>query len=95
MDVNSATATSIGALVNSPQPQPAAPKSDQRDKQTKEQQDSAVVKLSAQAQQLHRAENQNNNVERQVVTKSKEAAEPPGIRLMEARTKGGHVNTYA
>lgn len=91
MDVNSATATSVSALVNSPQPQPAAPKSD---KQPQEQQDSTVVKLSERAQQLNRAEDQNNDTER-AETKSKEAAEPSGIRFMEGESKGGRINTFA
>lgn len=94
MDVNSATATSVGALVNSPQPQPATPKHDKPSREQQDQQDSTVVKLSSQAQQLHRAENQNNNTVR-AVTKPKEAAEPTGIRLMEGKSKGGHVNTFA
>ena len=91
MDINNATAVSVGAIVNSPQPQPVAPKNDQ---QPEKQQDSTVVKLSAQAQQMNRAENQNINTER-AETKPQEAAEPPGIQFMEGENKGGRVNTFA
>lgn len=90
MDVSNATATSVSAIVNSPQQQPA-PKSD---KQPEKQQDSTVVKLSAQAQQMNRAENQNINTER-AETRPQEAAEPPGIKFMEGESKGGNVNTFA
>ncbi|MBY0575565.1 MAG: hypothetical protein K2P67_03085 [Gallionellaceae bacterium] len=93
MDVNSATATSVGALVNSPQPQPAAP-TPSIEKRLQEPEDSVVVKLSKQAQQLNRAEDENNNTER-AVTKPKEAAEPSGIRFMEGKSEGGRVDTYA
>lgn len=91
MDVSNATAASVSAIVNGPQPQPPAPKSD---KQPEKQQDSTVVKLSAQAQQMSRAENQNINTER-AETKPQEAAEPPGIQFMEGENKGGRVNTFA
>jgi hypothetical protein len=53
-----------------------------------------VVKLSAQAQQMNRAENQNNNTER-AETRPQEVAEPPGIQFMEGENKGGRVNTFA
>jgi len=85
---SASAATSVGALVNSPQ-QPA-PKSD---KPSQEQQDSTVVKLSKQAQQLHRAESQNNP--QQAETKTKEAAKAPGIQFMEGDSKRGRVSTYA
>lgn len=91
MDVSNATATSVSAIVNGPQQQPPAPKND---KQPEKQQDSTVVKLSVQAQQMSRAENQNNNTER-AETKPQEAAEPPGIQFMEGENKGGRVNTFA
>jgi hypothetical protein len=91
MAVISATANQLGALVNSPQAQPAAPK---QGRKQEDQQESAVVKISKQAQQLSRADEQNNNTAR-AVTKPKEAAEPTGIRLMEGKSKGGHVNTFA
>lgn len=93
MDVNSATATSVGALVNSPQPQPAAP-APSIEKRLQEPEDAVVVKISKQAQQLNRADDQNNNTER-AATKPKEAAGPPGIRFMEGKSKGGHVDTFA
>lgn len=91
MDVSNATAASVSAIVNSPQQQPPAPKSD---KQPEKQQDSTVIKLSAQAQQMNRAENQNINTER-AETRPQEAAEPPGIQFMEGESKGGNVNTFA
>ena len=89
MDVSNVAATSVSTIVNSPQPQQTAPKNE---KQPENQKDSTVVKLSAQAQQLHRTENQNTE---RTETKPKEAAEPPGIKLMEGESKGGRVNTYA
>ena len=91
MDVSNATATSVSALVNSPQPQPAAPKND---KQPEKQQDSTVVKLSNQAQQMSRAQDQNSNTER-TETRPQEKAEPSGIQFMEGESKGGRVNTFA
>lgn len=91
MDVSNATATSVSAIVNSSQPQPPISKND---KQPEKQQDSTVVKLSVQAQQMNRAENQNNNTER-AETRPQEAAEPPGIQFMEGESKGGNVNTFA
>lgn len=91
MDVSNATSTSVSAIVNNPQLQPPAPKND---KQPEKQQDSTVVKLSAQAQQMSRAENQNNNTER-TETRPQEVAEPPGIQFMEGESKGGNVNTFA
>lgn len=91
MDVANPTATSVSALVNSLQP----PKNDkQPEKQPDKQPDSAVVKLSEQARQMNRAENQNNDTER-AETKAQETAEPPGIRFMEGEKKGGRVNTFA
>ena len=94
MDISNSTnpaATSLSALVNSPQPQPQPPK---EEKKSQEQQDSTVVNLSAQAQQLNRTENQNVNTER-AETKVKETAEPPGIKFMEGESKGGRVDTFA
>ena len=91
MDVSNATATSVSAIVNSPQQQLPAPKND---RQPDKQQDATVVKLSAQAQQMNRAENQNNNTER-AETRPQEVAEPPGIQFMEGENKGGRVNTFA
>ena len=92
MDVTNTTSTSatssVGTLINSPQP--TAPKSD---KPSQEQQDSTVVKLSAQAQQMSRAENQNNT--ERAETKAKETTEPSGIQFMEGESKSGRVNTFA
>ena len=95
MDVSNATATSVSALVNSVQPQQSAPASEkQAAKQPEQQQESAVVKLSAEAQQMNRTENQNNNTER-AETRPQEVAEPPGIKFMEGESMGGNVNTFA
>lgn len=91
MDISSAIATSVSALVNSPQPQPAGPKNDQ---QPEKQKDSVVVKLSEQAQQMSRAKDQNVNTER-AETRPQENAEPPGIQFMEGEKKGGRVDTFA
>ena len=91
MDISNAPATSVSALVNSPQPQPPEPKND---KQPERQQESAVVKLSAESQQMSRTENQNNDTER-AQTRPQEAVEPPGIKFMEGGNKGGNVNTFA
>ena len=71
MDINNAT--SVSALANSTRAQPPAPKSD---KPPQEQQNSTVVKLSEQAQQMHRAESQNNT--QQAEAKTREAAKAPG-----------------
>lgn len=93
MDVSNVTATSVSAIVNSPQQQPAPVAEKQPEKQPEKQQDSTVVKLSEQAQQRNRAENQNNNTERSE-TRQQENAEPPGIQFMEGESKGGRVNTF-
>ena len=87
MDVNNATAASIGMIAASPQPY--APKND---RQPEKQQDSTVVKLSAQAQQMNRGENRNSeNAE----TRTQESAEPLGIQFLEGEKKGGRVDTFA
>lgn len=91
MDISNATATSVSVLVNSPQPQPSVPKND---KQPDKQQDSTVVKLSDQAQQMNRANDQNSNTVR-AETKPQETTEPPGIQFMEGENKGGRINTFA
>lgn len=90
MDVSNATASSVSALVNTPQPQPPTP---QTGNKPQEQQDSTVVKLSAQAQQMNRAENQRSTERNE--SQAKETAEPPGIQFMEGESKGGRVNTFA
>ena len=94
MDVSNATATSVSALVNSTQQQPAPVNEKPPERQPEQKQESAVVKLSAQAQQMNRAENQNNDTER-AETRPQEVAEPPGIKFMEGENKGGNVNTFA
>jgi len=94
MDVNNATsasaAASVSALVNSAQPQPPAPRSAQP---PQEQQNSSVVRLSDQAQQMHRAESQNNT--QQAEAKTPEAANAPGIQFMAGESKSGRVSTFA
>lgn len=93
MDVSNATATSVSALVNGLQPQQPAPASEkQAAKQPEQQQESAVVKLSAEAQQMNRTENQNTE---RAETRPQEVAEPPGIKFMEGESMGGNVNTFA
>ncbi|MFZ2300425.1 MAG: hypothetical protein WAW10_00985 [Gallionella sp.] len=91
MEISNAIATSVGAIVNSPQPQPSGLKNDQ---QTDKQKDSTVVKLSEQAQQMSRAKDQNINTERPE-TKPQENAGPPGIQFMEGEKKGGRIDTFA
>lgn len=101
MEINSATATSVAQLVNSQQPAPQTPaatgKPSQPDQSTPssqpQNQDSAVVKLSTQAQQMNRAE-QNVNTQR-AETRPQEVIEPPGIQFMAGDDKGRNVNTYA
>lgn len=91
MDISNAIATSVSTIVNSPQPQPSGPKNEL---QPEKQQDSIVVKLSEQAQQMNRTKDQNINTER-AETKPQENAEPPGIQFMEGERKGGRINTFA
>jgi anti-sigma28 factor (negative regulator of flagellin synthesis) len=91
MDISNATAASVGAIVNNPQPQPSGPKNGT---QPEKQQDSIVVKLSEQAKQMNRAKDQNINTER-AETRPQENAEPPGIQFMEGEKKGGRINTFA
>lgn len=90
MDISNSTATSVSALVNSSQSQPPAPKNDKKP----EQQESVVVKLSAEAQQMNRTENRDSNAER-ADTGDQKAVEPPGIKFMEGENTGGRVNTFA
>lgn len=91
MEINNAIAASVGTIVNSPQPQPQGPKSDQR---TDKEKDSTVVKLSEQAQQMSRAKDQNINTKRAEI-RPQEKTEPPGIQFMEGEKKGGRINTFA
>lgn len=104
MEINSATATSVAQLVNNKQALPqeavavtSTPVSADQSAQSNQPQnsDSAVVKLSAQAQQLNRVE-QNIGTQR-AETRPQEVAEPPGIQFMagEERTSGNIINTYA
>lgn len=101
MVINSPTATSLTQLVNSPQPQPVAPQPARPERGAQE---STVVRLSDQAQQLNRAESQagaaraetrtNVNTER-AETRPQEKAEPPGIQFMEGEDRNGRINTFA
>ena len=88
MDINNATFASAPA--SGTQAQPPAPKND---KPAQEQQNSTVVKLSDQAQQMHRAESQNNV--QQAVAAPNEAAKTAGVQFMQGDSKHGHINTYA
>lgn len=91
MEINNATATPLGALSSSQQPQaPAAGV----EKQSDQQQESTVVTLSEQAKQLNRAETQNKDTER-AETAPQEAAEPQGIQFIASENKGGRIDTFA
>lgn len=61
------------------------------------QQSSTIVKISAEGQQLSRAEARNTqNAKSQNNDQSaKQNAEPPGIKFMESKSHGGRVSTYA
>ena len=87
MDISNVAATPVSAIASSPQQ--SAPKNE---KQSLRQDNSAVVKLSAQARQLSRAENVDT-VRAEI--KPKEMAVPPGIQFLKGESKGGQVNTYA
>jgi hypothetical protein len=66
-------------------------------KPAQNQQSSTVVKLSAEGQQLSRADinsSQSSNSE-STEPPAKETAEPSGIQLIEGESKGGRVNTFA
>lgn len=91
MDISNAVATSVNTIANSPQPHPSGPKNDLR---PDVQQDSVVVKLSEQAQQMNRAKDMNIDTER-AETRPQENAEPPGIQFMQGEKKGGRINTFA
>ena len=93
MAISHSNAVSVSAPVSTLQP--PAPKADkQPERQPEQRQDSAVVKLSDHAQQMKKAENQDNNA-KHGQTGPKEKVEPSGIRFMEGKSKGGHVNTFA
>lgn len=90
MDVSNATAASVSVMAGNPQ-QPVPVSEKQPEKQPEKQQDSTVVKLSEQAQQMNRAGNRSAE---HAETRSQEATEPPGIQFMEGENKGGRVNTF-
>jgi hypothetical protein len=98
MEINNATASPMNTLANNPQ-QPEPGNRASSEKQPERQQESAVVELSAKAQQMNRAENQVNGAENQNAghtgAKPQETAEPPGIKFMEGDKKGGNVDTFA
>lgn len=101
MVISNATATSLTQIVNSPQPQPVAPQPSRLEQGA---QDSTVVRLSDQAQQLNRSESQagatraetrtNVDTER-AETRPQERAEPPGIQFVEGEDRNGRINTFA
>lgn len=91
MLVNNTPAASPSPLLNTPQPA-AAP---QTAKPEQGQQDSSVVKLSAQAQQMNRAETQANVDTERAATRPQERTEPPGIQFMAGEDKNGRINTFA
>jgi hypothetical protein len=103
MVISSPAATSLTQLVNSPQPQ--APQSAPASRTETASQDSSVVRISSQAQELNRSENQSNaatraetrtnvNTER-AETRPQEKAEPPGIQFVEGEDRNGRINTFA
>lgn len=94
--MNVSNSTSVNTVASAPQQQTAAP-SDTRQKQ-----DSVVVKLSEQAQQASRAENQANAARNEAKAQgSKASSEAAAARSAEAskaqtaraETKG--INTFA
>jgi hypothetical protein len=66
-------------------------------KPAQNQQSSTVVKLSAEGQQLSRADNNSSQSSNPESTEppAKETAEPSGIQLIEGESKGGRVSTFA
>lgn len=97
-------ATALTQLVNSPQPQPPSPQAPAARTETAPQ-ESSVVRLSPQAQQLNRSENQpstsvraetqtNVNTQR-AETRPQEKAEPPGIQFVEGENRNGRISTFA
>lgn len=85
---STSAAASLGALANNAPS--AAPRSVSP---PQEQQNSTTVTLSAQAQQMSRAENKGNT--EQTETKAKETTEPSGIQFMEGESKSGQINVFA
>ncbi|BBI99870.1 hypothetical protein FGKAn22_15630 [Ferrigenium kumadai] len=95
MVINNATATPLSQPVNTPQPAASRTPAPQSAKPAQGQQDSSVVKLSAQAQQMNRAETQTNINTERAETRPQEMKEPPGIQFMAGEERNGRINTYA
>lgn len=91
MNISNAGVTSLGAIVNSPQPQPVIPKND---KPVEKEEGSTIVKLSAQAQRMDRGNAQDNKIGPDEGL-SQENTEPSGIEFMQGEKKGGRINTFA
>ncbi len=85
MAVNSVAATSVSAIPSSVSTQQTTPRND---KQVEKQQDSTVVKLSAQAQQLNRNADTVRAPQQEVVA-------PASVPVNQSASKGANVNTYA
>ncbi len=94
MVINNATTASL-SQASTPQPAASQSPAQQTAKPAQGQQDSSVVKLSAQAQQMNRAETQTNINTERAETRPQERAEPPGIQFMSGEEKNGRINTYA
>lgn len=101
MDIKNSTASTASQLLS---PQPAVvPNTQQANKQPEKQPDSTVVKLSEQAKQLQRAENQNKveqandtqNNKQSGTARTEQNARPPGIQFISGENKGGHIKTSA
>lgn len=95
MVINNATTASPSQPVNTPQPATSQAPATQTAKPEQGQQGSTVVKLSAQAQQMSRAETQTNINTERAETRPQETKEPPGIQFMSGEEKNGRINTYA
>jgi len=100
-DLTSINAASSNALSSSvpdiKQAQQTLAKEINDTKPAQNQQNSTVVKLSTEGQQLSRADANNpqsSNTESNVPP-AKVNAEPPGIQLIVGENKGGRVSTFA
>lgn len=103
MVINNTTASPLNPLFNAQQPVTSQLSVQQT---AKPEQGSSTVTLSAQGQQMSRAEAQqvngaaraetraNVNTER-TETRPQERSEPPGIQFMAGEEKSGRVSTYA
>lgn len=95
MVINNAAATPLSQPVNTPQPAAPQHASPQSANPEQGQQSSSVVKLSAQAQQMNRAETRTNVNTERAETRPQEMKEPPGIQFMAGEERNGRINTYA